>query len=114
MERSKKSEEEICRLNKERGIGLTGNIVSVKRALCRIEIKRYDKRCQQFKRNKLFRTNQTLFYETLDGKERGETELPEPMEATTCWSGILSEEVRHNYKASWLEQIEQEFSKTET
>ena len=55
-----------------------------------------------------------FFYETLDKKERGEIEIPEPIEATTFWSGILSEEARHNDNASWLEQIEQEFSTTET
>ena len=29
-----------------------------------MKIKRYDERCQQFKQNHLFRTNQKLFYET--------------------------------------------------
>ena len=29
------------------------------------------------------RTNQKLFYKTLDGKERGETVLPDPTEATS-------------------------------
>ena len=47
-----------------------------------IKIKIYDERCQQFRQNHLFRTNQKLFYETLDGKARGETELPDPAEAT--------------------------------
>ena len=57
-------------------------------------------RCQEFKQNQLFRTKQKLFYESLDGKERGETELPKPSEATTFWSGIRSEEVSHNNKES--------------
>ena len=46
-------------------------------------VKRYDERCQQFKQNNLFRTNQKLFYKTLDGKKRGETVLPDPTEATS-------------------------------
>ena len=48
-----------------------------------VKIKRYDERCQQFKQNHLFRTNQKLFYKTLDGKERGETVLPDPTEAAS-------------------------------
>ena len=77
------------------------------------KIKRYDERCQQFKQNHLFRTNQKLFYKTLGGKERGETVLPDPTEATSFWSKIWSEEVGHNERASWLEDVEVEFSTTE-
>ncbi|CAH3144893.1 unnamed protein product [Porites lobata] len=62
---------------------ITPDIQEERQSAGSIKIKRYDKRCQQFKQNQLFRTNQKLFYETVDGKERGETELPEPTEATT-------------------------------
>ena len=51
-----------------------------------IKIKRYDERCHQF------RTNQKLLNETLDGKERGETVLPDPPRVTSFWSKIWSEE----------------------
>ena len=78
-----------------------------------VKIKRYDERCLQFKQNHLFRTNQKLFYKTLDGKERGETVLPNPTKATSFWSKIWSEEVGHNEGASWLEDVEVEFSTTE-
>ena len=78
-----------------------------------VKIKRYDERCQQFKQNHLFRTNKKLFYRTLDGKERGETVLPHPTEATFFWSKIWSEKVGHNERISWLEDVEVEFSTTE-
>ena len=65
-----------------------------------VKIKRYTERCQQFKQKHLFRTNQNLFYKTLDGKERGEMVLPDPTEATSFWSKIWSEEVGHNERAS--------------
>lgn len=78
-----------------------------------IKIKRYDERCQQFKQNQQFQTNQKLFYETLDGKNRGGKEQLDPIEATTFWRKIWSEEVIHNEQASWLEQVEQEFSAIE-
>ena len=106
------------RLN--RNIGLRKGALSVSAVLKQkikvggIQIKRYDERCQQFKQNKLFRTNQKLFCETLGGKERGEIELPGPTEFTIFWSKIWSEEVSHNEKASWLQDIEQKLSTTET
>ena len=78
-----------------------------------VKIKRYDERCQQFKQNHLFRTNQKLFYTTLNGKERGETVLPDHTEATSFWSKIWSDEVVHNEGASWLEDVEVELSTTE-
>ena len=78
-----------------------------------IKIKRYDERCQQFRQNQQFRTNQKFFCETLGGKKREETEQPDPAEATTFWRNVWSEEVGYNEKASWLEEVEKEFSKTE-
>ena len=39
--------------------------------------------------------------------------LPDPTEATSFWSKIRSEEVGHNERASWLEDVEVEFSITE-
>ena len=78
-----------------------------------IKIKKYDERCQQLKQNQQFRNNQKLFYEALDGKKREGAEQPDPIEATTFWRKIWSEEVSHNERASWLEEVEQEFSTIE-
>ena len=36
--------------------------------------------------------------------------MPDPTEVTTFWRKIWSEEVSHNEQASWLEEVEQEFS----
>ena len=49
-----------------------------------------------------FDKNQKLFYEALDGKKREEPEQPDPIEATTFWRNIWSEEVSHNERVSWL------------
>ena len=78
-----------------------------------IKIKKNDERCQQFKQNQQFRNNQKLFYEALDGKKREGAEQPDPIEATTFWRKIWSEEVSHNERASWLGEVEQEFSTIE-
>ena len=43
-------------------------------------------------------------------KKREGTEQPDPSEATTFWGKIWSEEISHNERVSWLEEVEQEFS----
>ena len=97
----------------ERGTLYVSGMLKQKIKAGGVTIKRYDEKCQQFKQNYLFRTNQKLFYKTLDGKERGETVLPDPTEATCFWSKIWLEEVGYNERASWLEDVEVEFSTTE-
>ena len=109
---------EMERLNRkyhleERGTLYVSGMFKQKIKAGGVKIKRYDERCQQIKQNHLFRTNQKLFCKTLDGKERGETVLPDPTEATSFCSTIWLEEVGHNEKASWLEDVEVEFSTTE-
>ena len=75
-----------------------------------IKNKRYDERCHRFKQNQQFLTNQKFFYKTLDGKKSEEKEQLNPVEAITFWRMIWSDEVIQNEQASWLEQVEQEFS----
>ena len=57
--------------------------------------------------NQLFRTNQKLFYETLDGKKPGETVLPDRQKQTP--GGRSDLEVGHTERVSWLENVEAEF-----
>ena len=94
----------------ERGTLYVSGMLKQKIKAGGVNIKGYDERCQQFKQNHLFRTNQKLFYKTLGGNERGETVLPDPTEATSFWSKVWSEEVGHNKGASWLEDVEVELS----
>ena len=96
----------------ERGTLYASGMLKQKIKAGGVKVKRYDDRCQQFKQNQLFNTNQKLFYETLDDKKPGETVLP-PTETTSFWNNIWSEEVGYNESASWLEDIEVAFSTTE-
>ena len=64
----------------ERGTLYVSGMLKQKIKAGGVKVKRYDDRCQQFKQNQLFRTNQKLFYETLDGKKPGETVLPNSTE----------------------------------
>ena len=97
----------------ERGTLYASGMLKQKIKAGGVKIKRYDERCQQFKQNHLLRTNQKLFYKTPYGKERGETVLPDPTEATSFFCKIWSEEVGHNERASELEDVEMEFSTTD-
>ena len=96
----------------ERGTLYVSGMLKQKIKAGGIKITRYDERCHQFKQNNLFKTNQKMF-ETLHGKKPGETVLPDPTEATFFWSKIWSEEVGHIERASWLENVEVGFSRTE-
>ena len=97
----------------ERGTLYVSGMLKQKIKAGGVKIKRHDERCQQFKQNHLLRTNQKLFYKTPYGKERGGTVLPDPTEATSFFCKIWSEEVGHNERASWLEDVEMEFSTTD-
>lgn len=57
-----------------------------------IKIKRYNERWFQLKEKHLFRTNQKLFYETLDKGKREETESPNPTAATEFWRNLASDQ----------------------
>ncbi|XP_037801964.1 uncharacterized protein LOC119596706 [Penaeus monodon] len=103
------------------------SIETWRKDLSKIEaIRRGNMRLKQRERERLNRKyhlekNGTLYVsdmlkqkiKTLDGKNRGGKEQLDPIEATTFWRKIWSEEVIHNEQASWLEQVEQEFSAIE-
>ena len=81
-----------------------------------IKNKRYDERFQKFKQNQLFRTNQKLFYgrQMKTKKKSWNRATWTQWSYTTFWGRIWWEEVSHHEKASWLADIEQEISTTET
>ena len=64
----------------ERGTMYVSGMLKQKIKVGGMKIKRDDERCQQFKQNHLFRTNQKLFYETLVEKKQGETALQQQQE----------------------------------
>ena len=66
----------------ERGTLYVSDMLRQKIRAGGIKIKRYDERCLQFQQNNLFRTNQKLFYEGLDGGRGEECELSDPTETT--------------------------------
>ena len=77
------------------------------------KIKRYTDRCLQFKQNRLFQTNQKLFYETLDESGKREVDAPDQDEITNFWRNIWSQEICHNEHAEWLGDVEHELKSVE-
>ena len=73
-----------------------------------VKIKRYDERCQPPVKNQSEAVLQNTRW-----KGTTRTVLPDPTEASSFWSKIWSEEVGHNERASWLEDVEVEFNTTE-
>ena len=71
------------------------------------KITSYQARIDQFRQNRLFRENQSRFYDDLNGKERVDIE-PDKEGSIKCWSDIWSEEAKHDNDAEWLKNLREE------
>ena len=71
------------------------------------KITRYQARIDQFRQNRLFRENQSRFYDDWNGKERVDIE-PDKEGFIKFWSDIWSEEAKHNDDAEWLKNLREE------
>ena len=74
-------------------------------------IRRYNKRCNRFKENRLFDNNQRMFYRNMgedvkDKKKEGIEEKPDKDACTKFWSDIWSNAVEHNEQAEWVKDID--------
>ena len=65
-----------------------------------LEIKRY--------RVSLFKTNQKLFYETLNKDKCNDHNDPNSAAATKFQSTIRSNELTHNKNVTWLDDVEED------
>ena len=70
-------------------------------------VKRYKNRIEQFRQNRLFKTDQSRLYKELNGEEAVDL-APEKEEAKRFWSDIWSKEVKHNNDAEWLRKLREE------
>ena len=71
------------------------------------KVKRYQSRIEQFRQNRLFRTDQGKLYQELNGQQQDDIP-PETDDAKTFWSEIWSREGKHNGDAEWLHGVKQE------
>ena len=71
-------------------------------------IRRYTKRSEQYKHNKMFREDSKRFYREL-GKKTIQIEKPPDIgEVKKFWQNILEQEVKHNEDAQWIKDQEEE------
>ena len=75
------------------------------------KLKRYNKRCQQYQQNRLFQSDQTRFFRSLE-KEQVENIPPNADEATKFWSNIWSNPVSHT-DSNWLDEIKDDLKGVE-
>ena len=80
------------------------------------KIRRFTKRCNNFKQNKLFRTNQRQFYRNLNNgsqpTEDGAAQQPEANkeEFLKYWKDLWTDEVSHNTDAPWIAEVKEEMT----
>ena len=51
-------------------------------------LKRYKNKVKQYRQNRLFQSNQSKFYQELDGKSHKENIIPDKEKTREFWSGI--------------------------
>ena len=65
------------------------------------KIRRYSNRIKQFQDNRLYKSNQGMFFKQINGGQE-RTIPPNPGEATKFWNDIWGNKVRHNKNAEWI------------
>ena len=72
-----------------------------------MKIKRYDDRCDQFRQNRLFTSNQQKLFQELEENKGEILIVPEDERSKSFWSSIWSESKVYNDQADWLNDIEE-------
>ena len=62
-------------------------------------LKRYKNKVKQYQQNRLFQSNQSKFYQKLDGKSHEENIIPDTGKTRKFRSGIWEKDVTHNESA---------------
>ena len=72
-----------------------------------MKIKRYDDRCDQFRQNRLFTSNQQKLFQELEENKGEILIVTEDERSKSFWSSIWSESKVYNDQADWLNDIEE-------
>ena len=72
-----------------------------------MKIKRYDDRCDQFRQNRLFTSNQKRLFQELEGIKDETPIVPDAERSKALWSSICSKSKVHICQADWLNDIEE-------
>ena len=71
-------------------------------------LRRYKNRVNQYRQNRLFQSNQSKFYQELDGKSHEENIIPDKKKPREFWSGIWEKNFNHNESADWIHKVAEE------
>lgn len=74
------------------------------------KVKRYQERVDQYRQNRMFRTNQKRLFEMLETDENDDTTIPDEEESKNFWSNIWDNPVNHNANAEWLKGLERKLT----
>ena len=71
-------------------------------------LKRYKNRVNQYRQNRLLQSNQSKFYQELDGKSHEENIIPDKEKTREFLSGIWEKNVKHSKNADWIQKVAEE------
>ena len=72
-----------------------------------MKIKRYDDRCDQFRQNRLFTSNQQRLFQELERNKNETPIVPDAERSKAFRSSIWSESKVYNNQVDWLNNIEE-------
>ena len=93
----------------EKGIVAVHEEVQQRLVAIGAKLERYDNRTEQYRRNRLFESNQKKLFDELDGVER-ETVVSDAEESTRVWSNIWGKLVKREENPEWLRNVEEELT----
>ena len=73
-------------------------------------LRRYKNRAKGYKQNKAFHDNKKALYNQICGKQVKAERNPERNQVLHYWKGIWENEVKHNDKAKWIREVEDELN----
>ena len=71
-------------------------------------LKRYKNRVKQYRQDRLFQSNQSKFYQELDGKSHEENIILDKEKTRVFQPGIWEEDVKHNETVDWIQKLAEE------
>ena len=77
-------------------------------------ISRYQQRINQYQQNRMFKNNESRFYQQLNNEDEQNKDnaIPDADESKQFWSEIWDKEVEHNRRAEWLSDFKNKMENT--
>ena len=92
---------------KEKGISKVMEELKQRLQVKASKLKRYEQRIEQYRINRMYQQDQKRVYQEMSGKP-GEKVMPDAEKSVRFWSGIWDNDIHHNSKAEWLDDVRKE------